>query len=79
MVEWMKKWICLLAALMLACPACTTAEEYAKFSRVAYCIFDTEIQLIGYTKDQNEFNQAADEVMAQLRDYHRAFGEEEQR
>lgn len=69
----MKKWICLLAALMLACPACTTAEEYAKFSRVAYGIFDTEIQLIGYTKDQNEFNQAADEVMAQLRDYHRIF------
>lgn len=69
----MKKWICLLAVLTMLFPACTTAEEYKKYSRIAYGIFDTEIQLMGYTKDQKTFNDTADGLMAMLKEYHQIF------
>lgn len=69
----MKRWICLLAVIALLCPAYTVAEEYAKYSRIAYGIFDTEIQLIGYAKDQESFDETADGLFAMLKEYHKIF------
>ena len=66
--------LCLLvsAARLAAAPA--QADAYAAFTRRDLSlIFDTEITLKGYAKSQAEFDRAADEALALLREYDHVF------
>jgi len=81
--------IYLLAVLTLVCTGCTPtkeaspketaipvetpAAEYTKFTRLAYGIFDTEVQLLGYAESQEAFDQIADGLMALLKEYNQYF------
>ncbi len=55
----MKKTIAvvLLAALMLALPGCTPKNEYTRYADSFYDTFDTLVQVVAYTKSEQEFRQ----------------------
>ena len=49
------------------------SAAYTRFNRVEMDIFDTVVQLTGFSPDQQTFQDAADGVMALLRRYHQLF------
>ncbi len=63
----------LTLALTAASPMGVSENVYTKFSRRALDVFDTEITLIGYTRTQEEFDQAYEDTMALLRRCDRIF------
>ena len=70
-------FLCFLLTLTLtltaASPMGISENVYTKFSRRALDVFNTEITLIGYTRTQEEFDQAYEDTMALLRRCDRIF------
>ena len=70
-------FLCFLLALTLtsvsAVPVCLSENVYTKYNRRVLDIFDTEITLIGYTRTQEEFDQAYEDTLALLERYDRIF------
>ena len=79
----MKKSITLFVALCLffsalSMTACEQTEsgvhkELEKFSAYSFDYFDTVTTISGYAESREAFDAVANEVLAQLREYHRLF------
>jgi len=64
----------IVLCLLLACvtfPSCTKPVE--KFSAHAFDYFDTVTTVTGYAESKDAFDEVADEILAELGEYHRLF------
>lgn len=66
-----KKIFLVALALCLFCCSVVSAEE--RYGKNYFGAFDTVVQLIGYTDNEAAFDRAAEGMMDQLREYHKAF------
>lgn len=75
----MKKTIKILAAIFLALscavlPACKKGGSgYEKFTEYSFDYFDTVTTITGYAESREEFDAIVDDVLSELKEYHRLF------
>lgn len=62
-------FVCLTLLFTSGC----APQKTSRFSRRALDVFDTEITLTGFARDQAAFDAVADRVISQLRAYHQLF------
>lgn len=75
----MKKTIKIFAAIFLALscavlPACKkSGSGYEKFTEYSFDYFDTVTTITGYAESREEFDAIVDDVLSELKEYHRLF------
>lgn len=73
----MKRVFCVLLATCLLCavlPSCGTTEpQLNKYTAYSFEYFDTATTIVGYAESQEAFDAVANEVLAQLGEYHRLY------
>ena len=73
----MKRVFCVLLATCLLCavlPSCGKAEpQLNKYTAYSFEYFDTATTIVGYAESQEAFDAVANEVLAQLGEYHRLY------
>ncbi len=66
--------IVLVLCLLVSCSAFTScAKSYEKYSEYCFDYFDTVTTVTGYAQSKDSFDAAADEILAELGEYHRLF------
>lgn len=68
--------ILLLISLLMQClffPSCTGKEKLQKYSDYSFEYFDTVSSIVGYAKDQEEFDSVFDYALSLLGEYHRLY------
>ena len=71
-----KRLICLLLALcLLLCPLLLTSCQgrLKKFTKYSLDYFDTATTIIGYARDQQEFDRICADILSGLEEYHRLY------
>ncbi len=70
----MKRYICLITALVLICCSfCGCAPQKKKYTAWSMDYFDTMISVTGYETEKETFDAKADEILALLGEYHRLY------
>lgn len=68
--------ILLLISLLLQClmlPSCKEEEKLQKYSDYSFEYFDTVSSIVGYAKDQEEFDSVSEYALSLLGEYHRLY------
>lgn len=70
-----QKITCLLLSLSLLLPlsSCKAGSEKTKYTAYSMDYFDTVTTIVGYESTQGEFDAVADEILAQLGEYHKLY------
>ena len=63
----------LLLLLCLGLSSCALQPQEKRYSAYSMDYFDTVITVVGYEKTKEEFDTAADEILAQFAEYHRLY------
>lgn len=78
MILMRSKLISLLTAIFLllpciALPSCAKKPPLEKFSAYSFDYFDTVTTITGYAEDKEAFDEVANGILAELKEYHRLF------
>lgn len=72
----MKRTIAIILTILLligSLTACSNKDKYEKYDYTFYGAFDTVIQIIGYTEDQEEFNAYMAEIEDRFNELHKLY------
>ena len=48
-------------------------EDYVKYDKIFYDVFDTVTTVVGYTKTEEEFEKCTEEIYSELKEYHQLY------
>lgn len=68
-----RKVIVFLLSLCLLLPSLSACQRQQSFTAYSFDYFDTVTTVIGYADDRQEFDRVADDILAQLGEYHRLY------
>lgn len=73
MKKVMVVFILALLLLITACSPQVEEQEYQRYSTHYLDIFDTVVQVIGYTSSEEEFFEYADEIQSRFQEFHKLY------
>lgn len=65
--------LCMVLALLSSFSLFACQKKSTKFTATSFEVFDTVTTIVGYAKDQAEFDEVSGRILAELKEYHKLF------